>query len=164
VKCIIEDCQKESYCKGLCTTHYKRQWRHGEPTKTNTPGRGFQRIKCTAEDDCDNVSDYSNGLCEKHYQMLRVYGRTKRVVNDYGVGGFNLDGYWVITVNSKRVYQHIHLAEKALGKPLPKGAVVHHMNGIKYDNETPYNLVICPDQSYHMLLHKRARELGYENN
>jgi hypothetical protein len=32
------------------------------------------------------------------------------------------------------------------------------MNGNPLDNDTPFNLVICPDQSYHMLLHKRAKE------
>lgn len=56
-----------------------------------------------------------------------------------------------------------NLRQKALGKPLPKGAVVHHM-GKPWDNHDFGKLVICPDQAYHFLLHKRARELGYEDN
>lgn len=162
MKCEIEDCTREIYCKGLCTMHYKRQWRHNDPIKTYTPGRGFERIKCIAEDDCGRISEYSNGLCERHYQMQRVYGRTKSINNESGVGGFDYYGYYKITVDGRRVLEHIYKAEQALGKPLPAGAVVHHMNGVKHDNDTPYNLIICPDQTYHLLLHKRAKELGYE--
>ena len=54
------------------------------------------------------------------------------------------------------VYEHILMAEKALGKPLPNGAEVHHINGKKGDNSRG-NHVICQDQAYHKLLEKRTR-------
>lgn len=53
------------------------------------------------------------------------------------------------------IREHILIAEKALGKPLPPLAVVHHFNP-KKSNGT---LVICQNQSYHFLLHKRTRAL-----
>lgn len=59
-------------------------------------------------------------------------------------------------VGRKRQTLHRRRAEIALGKPLPKGAEVHHADGTKGDNSP---LVICQDRSYHMLLHKRMREL-----
>ena len=59
--------------------------------------------------------------------------------------------------NSRKSF-HIELAERALGKPLPPGAEVHHVNGIKHDNR-PENLVICPDHAYHTLLHARQRAM-----
>lgn len=51
------------------------------------------------------------------------------------------------------VFEHILIAEKALGKSLPEGAAVHHANGSK-DNGP---LVICQDNAYHMLLEQRTR-------
>jgi hypothetical protein len=56
------------------------------------------------------------------------------------------------------VREHIVIAERVLGKPLPAGAQVHHVNEDKMDNR-PCNLVICEDQAYHQLLHRRMRAL-----
>ena len=65
--------------------------------------------------------------------------------------------------NGKLDYEHRVIAEKALGKPLPPGAIVHHIGAVD-DNHGPFKLVICPDQDYHMLIHSRMKALGYENN
>lgn len=54
------------------------------------------------------------------------------------------------------VQEHILIAEKALGRFLPKKAEVHHGNQIKKDNRNA-NLVICEDHCYHMFLERRTR-------
>lgn len=60
--------------------------------------------------------------------------------------------YRQIGLNSRRL--HVIRAEKALGKSLPKGVVVHHADGTKDDNAP---LVICQDTAYHKLLHLNMR-------
>lgn len=54
---------------------------------------------------------------------------------------------------------HIGVAEKALGRKLPLGAVVHHVDENTLNNANE-NLVICPSKAYHNLLHQRMRALG----
>jgi hypothetical protein len=59
--------------------------------------------------------------------------------------------------NSKGyVYEHTVIAERVLGKRMPNGAAVHHVNENTRDNSHT-NLVICQDRAYHKLLHVRAR-------
>jgi hypothetical protein len=50
--------------------------------------------------------------------------------------------------------EHILIVERVLGKRLPVGAVVHHVNGDGTDNRNE-NLIACNDQAYHRLLHRR---------
>lgn len=56
------------------------------------------------------------------------------------------------------VHEHILIAERALGKFLPPKAVVHHTDE-KKGHINPLGLVICPDDAYHKLLHRRSRAL-----
>lgn len=65
--------------------------------------------------------------------------------------------------NNRRVLEHILVAEKALGRFLKCSEMVHHIDG-NGKNNSPSNLVICPDQSYHMLLHRRTMVLKKGGN
>jgi hypothetical protein len=76
---------------------------------------------------------------KKGYILVLVHGHPRANPNGY-------------------VFEHILVAEKALGKPLPPGAIPHHANENKADNSSG-NLVICQDENYHRLLHKRKRAL-----
>ena len=64
------------------------------------------------------------------------------------------DGYIGHNVRGKTKLEHVLIAERALGKHLPHGAQVHHWDCDR-SNNAPTNLVICPDQAYHRLLHRR---------
>ena len=61
------------------------------------------------------------------------------------------------------VGEHRVIAERILGKALPRGAVVHHVDGDKKNN-VPENLVIFPNQSYHRIIHRRQRALEEGGN
>lgn len=54
------------------------------------------------------------------------------------------------------VMEHLVVAEKALGKPLPPKAEVHHID-LKRDHNENNNLVVCQDSAYHKLIHKRTK-------
>lgn len=63
--------------------------------------------------------------------------------------------YKHVGLNGEHRALHRVRAERALGRPLPEGVVVHHAdrNGLSLDGP----LVICQDQAYHQLLHARMR-------
>lgn len=67
-----------------------------------------------------------------------------------------LEIYERVNVEGARHRTHRLVAAKALGKSLPKGAVVHHVDENKLNNANT-NLVLCEDEAYHQLLHLRLR-------
>lgn len=64
--------------------------------------------------------------------------------------------------NNGYVYEHILVAEKALGRYISPKHPIHHVNEDKRDNR-PQNLVICQDASYHALLHERMLNIAARN-
>lgn len=91
-----------------------------------------------------------------------VQGHYTRVINQLGAnnaswkgGQTKRRGYLLISMpeHPRAVNGYVRgyhmVAEKALGHYLPNGAVVHH--------HTPTDLVICENQTYHMLIHQRTR-------
>lgn len=65
----------------------------------------------------------------------------------------------VVTGRKEKQYEHILVAEKAIGRKLQKGEVVHHINCIRNDNR-PENLLVCTI-SYHLKLHAAMRKNPY---
>ena len=55
------------------------------------------------------------------------------------------------------------IAERVLGKPLPKSAVIHHVNFDRSDDRKT-NLVICENHAYHRHLHIRMAALEKSGN
>jgi hypothetical protein len=93
-----------------------------------------------------------------HQMRLQRRGELEIGRRPNGSGNINAAGYVDVRWNGKRTYEHIVVAERALGKALPPNALVHHVNEIKSDNR-PTNLVVCPDESYHRLVHTRMAAL-----
>ena len=69
------------------------------------------------------------------------------------------------THGEKSFKVHRLIAEEALGKPLPEGVEIHHVDGNRANN-IKSNLVLCPNKKYHQHLHARQRiqDAGYNPN
>ena len=91
---------------------------------------------------------------------MRGYPGDKQ--QSYICGGYRVvlcpDHPRVLDKRTGYVFEHVLIAEKALGRPLEKKHPVHHHNEIRSDNRNQ-NLVICEDKRYHHLLHRRRRVL-----
>ena len=58
-----------------------------------------------------------------------------------------------------RMREHVLVVERAFGRTFSEKHPVHHANGDGTDNRQK-NLVLCENQAYHNLLHRRQRALG----
>lgn len=104
-----------------------------------------------------NKKHNAKGYCLEHYTQWKKHGDPLvRINGKHGAG-------WSIHKGTNLEYKgvgkkllHVLIAERALGKELPKGAVVHHIDCNKLNNSKD-NLLICPDQKYHFLIHKRQK-------
>lgn len=105
---------------------------------------------------CDRAA-LKRGLCDKHVQRLYKWGDPNREPKKRPPGtGSYANGYLLITVGGRTKREHVVIAEKAIGRELPAGAAVHHVDGDR-GNNAPSNLVICPSDAYHKLIHSRQR-------
>lgn len=94
----------------------------------------------------------------RYLRFHRVAGENHKDWN--GGRGVTKRGYkWVSIGNGRQKQDHRIIAEKIYGGSLPGSARIHHFNCDPGDNSR-HNLVICQDQAYHNLLHKRTRALN----
>lgn len=154
-KCSVPDCTSVSRSKGFCDKHYYRFKAHGDPLVTVRGGK-----TCSIDGCSKPVS--GRMMCQMHYRRWRLYGdagnaepmRSKR-----GEGCFRSDGYHIVSDNYRSTLVHRLIVENAIGKKLPIGSVIHHVDGNPSNNENT-NLVVCPNDAYHILLHMRERSLN----
>lgn len=129
--CSIIDCNKIVYCKDLCTLHYARKKRYGDP---NSPSLHSVRQEKCIVDECDNKW-FSKGYCEKHYQRWRKYGDPNIMLrNENGKGTIDDSGYKRFKINGKVISEHKIIMETYLNRELLPEENIHHKNGNRLDN------------------------------
>lgn len=98
-----------------------------------------------------------SGICQcgcGAHTLPSVTGTPLRFVRGHWSRKAKVDRYRKVLKDGSFTYLHRLKAERALGKPLPTGAHVHHTDP---DHPDSSPLVICQDAAYHKLLHRRMR-------
>ena len=107
-----------------------------------------------------------NGRLQPRGEFAYVHNRAPliREMHPLWKGGISNDGHGRILIKDRNhhrannygyVYEHVILAEKALGKRLLNLHPIHHFDGNPSNNFR--NLIVCENTNYHRLLHQRKR-------
>lgn len=102
----------------------------------------------------------------KHCQKHKVCDRKMEKHPNWKGGKYKTNyGYIMLKIpNHPRadshgyVFEHIYVWETRNGKPLPKGWVIHHLNGIRDDNRQE-NLVALSDKKHRTILQAKAKRI-----
>lgn len=139
--CVAQGCERIVVARGCCGAHLKRLQRYGDPNaggplRKRTPG---PRRSCSFEG-CDKPF-FGRGVCRGHYAQLKrgqeLRELKKRRPN--GEGFLNSEGYWMVTIDGRQVFEHRLVMSEILGRDLLREETVHHKNGDRSDNR-PENL------------------------
>ena len=95
-------------------------------------------------------------LTEKHKQNIKK-GMLKYFDNIGRKGTISKNGYKIITINNRRIYEHRLVWEQHYGI-IPKGYQIHHINGNKLDNKIE-NLELI-SQKEHLKKHSKENHFG----
>lgn len=126
----------------------------------------------------DVITVYSlSGLCRQCWhsrtKQKRYCSSCQKPISPYNKSGLcfvcrrgqrrNLDRYYFISVNGKQILEHRYVWEQAHSNKLPKGWVIHHLNGLKGDNR-PENLFAMSRREHNshlveLALQDRIRQL-----
>ena len=115
-------------------------------------GNKVQQRLCKIEG-CEGRYE-AKGFCIKHYKRYKRYGDpNKRLKKANGEGGHDGNGYRIIYVKGKRIFEHRHVMQEHLGRKLSPEEHIHHIDEDK-DNNDITNLKIVTNAE-HQKLHQR---------
>lgn len=121
-------------------------------------GCGGKTQRITQDEPGRVAGEFSRFLRGHSQRVLRLSSAFK------GGRYISTNGYVMLWVPKLQKYrqEHILIVERVMGKSLPAGAVVHHINENRLDNR-PENLLVCA-RAYHQLIHRRLRALKASGN
>lgn len=144
-------CDRPAVVKGMCQRHYKRK-NYG---RSGVAGSPAAPTECTI---CGRSPVNARGWCGRHYASWQRHGdpleADRRVAARKALDStyIDSDGYVVLRGEG---------AEHRLKMRAKPGEVVHHVNGIKSDNDLG-NLHILAGQSAHKRAHASLESCAFE--
>lgn len=136
--CSVEGCGKEARTKGFCIAHYEKFLKYGDPLAYAPRRTG---VPC-AIDGC-NHSAIARGWCSMHYgRWMQTGDPLATKIKNWKQDKVDDQGYIQVFApdhpnarKSSRVPMHRMVMSEFLGRALRKNENVHHINGVKTDNE-----------------------------
>jgi HNH endonuclease len=137
--CSVDQCGKRLVARGLCSGHWTRWRKYGDPLGSAAPRFPTE---CTVEG-CSQPH-YGRGWCQKHYSRVRATGTTEKIDRRSDpqprfwakvmktdtcwlwLGATNDLGYGQIINRSRSSYVHRLSYEWANG-PIPDGMMIDHI-------------------------------------
>lgn len=155
--CSIEGCGKTVCARGWCVRHYECWKRNGSPTAFQRVARYPDDAECSVDGCCEKPTD--RNMCGKHAQRVRRYGDPHYLTPEDVRRANNRAAQPKLGKCANSTYpkffgRHKHRAEmeRALGRSLQQGEVIHHIDGNKQNNDLD-NLMVM-SQREHIRLHR----------
>ena len=118
--CAFAGCNKPAHSRGFCRTHYERLRVHGDVYADYRSGARTTKPPCSVEGCTKLAMSSRSKYCNMHYQRILRHGDTDSRIPNYGRGfSIHKQGYKRIWLNGRFIFEHVWLAENALGRPLP---------------------------------------------
>ena len=140
----------------------------GTETKENNIPYGYCYCGCGEKTTIAKRSSSSRGVVKGQPMRFLPYHHLIGINNKgkdhpQWKGGESLcNGYYMVYMpnhprsHQNRIFKSHLIVEKVLGNILPFTACIHHINGDS-TNDANNNLLVCENNSYHILIHTRDR-------